>query len=65
MEEKQLRWMLITALAPIAWGSTYVVTRQLLPADSPLWGGVLRAIPAGLLVLLIARRLPRGQWWWR
>jgi len=57
--------MLVTALAPIAWGSTYVVTRQLLPADSPLWGGVLRALPAGLLVLLVARRLPRGQWWWR
>jgi drug/metabolite transporter (DMT)-like permease len=65
MEEKRMRWMLVTALAPIAWGSTYVVTRQLLPADSPLWGGVLRAIPAGLLVLLIARRLPRGDWWWR
>ncbi|MEU1972878.1 EamA family transporter [Microbacterium sp. NPDC019599] len=65
MEDKRLRWILVTALAPIAWGSTYVVTRQLLPADSPLWGGVLRALPAGLLVLLIARRLPRGSWWWR
>jgi probable blue pigment (indigoidine) exporter len=26
---------------------------------------VLRALPAGLLVLLLARRLPRGSWWWR
>jgi drug/metabolite transporter (DMT)-like permease len=57
--------MLVTALAPIAWGSSYVVTRQLLPADSPLWGGLLRALPAGLILLLIARRLPTGAWWWR
>lgn len=55
----------MTALAPIAWGSTYVVTRNLLPPESPLWGGVLRALPAGLVVLLVARALPRGSWWWR
>lgn len=57
--------MLVTAIAPIAWGSTYVVTRQLLPIDAPLWGSVLRALPAGLIVLLLARELPRGAWWWR
>ena len=65
MEDKRLRWIVVTAIAPIAWGSTYVVTRHLLPPESPLWGGVLRALPAGLLVLLIARRLPRGARWWR
>ncbi|WP_404433918.1 DMT family transporter [Microbacterium lacus] len=65
MEDKRWFWILITAIAPIAWGSTYVVTRNLLPADAPLWGGVLRALPAGLIVLLIARRLPTGSWWWR
>ncbi|WP_345799815.1 EamA family transporter [Microbacterium sp. AZCO] len=66
MEDKsRLRWLIVTAIAPIAWGSTYVVTRHLLPADAPLWGGVLRALPAGLLVLLLARRLPHGSWWWR
>ncbi|SIT70158.1 probable blue pigment (indigoidine) exporter [Microbacterium sp. RU33B] len=26
---------------------------------------MLRALPAGLIVLLLARRLPRGAWWWR
>ncbi len=57
--------MLVTAIAPIAWGSSYVVTRQLLPEDSPLWGGLLRALPAGLILLLISRRLPTGSWWWR
>ncbi|MDY0910869.1 DMT family transporter [Microbacterium sp. CFBP9034] len=65
MEDRRWRWILVTAIAPIAWGSTYVVTRNLLPPESPLWGGVLRALPAGLLVLLVARRLPKGSWWWR
>lgn len=65
MEDKWRRWVLITAIAPIAWGSTYVVTRHLLPPDVPLWGAVIRCLPAGLLVLLFARRLPRGSWWWR
>ncbi|MGZ8804880.1 MAG: DMT family transporter [Microbacterium sp.] len=67
MEDKSSRitWMRVTAIAPIAWGSSYVVTRQLLPEESPLWGGLLRALPAGLILLLIARRLPTGAWWWR
>lgn len=65
MEEKSAKWIALTAIAPITWGSTYVVIRQLLPADTPLWGGLLRALPAGLLVLLIARTRPRGHWWWR
>lgn len=65
MEDKWLRWVLITAIAPIAWGSTYFVTRHLLPADAPLWGAVIRCLPAGLIVLLIVRKLPRGHWWWR
>ncbi len=57
--------MLVTAIAPIAWGSTYFVTRHLLPPDTALWGAVIRCLPAGLLVLLVTRRLPRGAWWWR
>lgn len=65
VEDKTWKWIAVTAIAPIAWGSTYFVTRQLLPADVPLWGGLLRALPAGLLVLLVARRLPTGRWWWR
>lgn len=63
--EATWRWTLITAIAPITWGSTYYVTREFLPADSALWGAVIRAMPAGLLLLLIARRRPHGAWWWR
>lgn len=63
--EDNRRWLPIAALAPILWGTTYYVTRHTLPADSPLWGGVLRALPAGLVLLVLARRLPQGSWWWR
>lgn len=65
MEDKTTRWILLTAAAPIAWGSTYFVTRHFLPADAPVWGAVIRCLPAGLLLLLLVRRLPKGQWWWR
>lgn len=63
--EDTWRWSLVTAVAPIAWGSTYVVTHHVLPAGQPLTGAALRALPAGLLLLALARRLPRGAWWWR
>ena len=61
----EAKWVAVTAIAPLAWGATYVVTRQLLPSDAPVWGAAIRALPAGLLLLLLARRLPRGPWWWR
>jgi probable blue pigment (indigoidine) exporter len=55
----------VTALAPMAWGTTYVTTTELLPHDRPLLIGALRALPAGLLLLAVTRTLPRGDWWWR
>ncbi|WP_404961950.1 EamA family transporter [Streptomyces sp. 147326] len=63
--EDNLRWSLITATAPVAWGTAYFVTREFLPAGHPLYGGVIRALPAGLLLLAAGRRLPSGSWWWR
>ncbi|WP_218917342.1 EamA family transporter [Luteipulveratus mongoliensis] len=54
-----------TAIAPISWGTTYLVTSEWLPPDRPLLSGVLRALPAGLVAIAIGRRLPRGSWWWR
>jgi probable blue pigment (indigoidine) exporter len=61
------RWtdVALTAAAPAAWGTTYLVTSELLPADRPLWSGALRALPAGLLLLALTHRRPRGDWWWR
>lgn len=55
----------LTALAPVTWGTTYLVTTEFLPPDRPLLSGALRALPAGLAVLAVTRTLPRGIWWWR
>ena len=55
--------VLTTALAPVIWGSTYIVTTQLLPPDRPFTAALLRVLPAGILLTLFSRRLPqRGQW---
>jgi len=55
----------ITALAPTTSGTTYAVTTQLLPPGHPLFAGLMRALPAGLIALAITRVLPRGDWWWK
>ncbi len=57
--------LLLTAMAPAVWGSTYFVTTEFLPAGYPLTAATLRALPAGLLLLLLVRRLPEGLWWGR
>lgn len=57
--------LLLTAIAPAIWGSTYVVTTEFLPNFSPMTVAMLRALPAGLLLLLIVRQLPTGIWWAR
>lgn len=57
--------LLLTGLAPAIWGSTYVVTTSLLPGFSPMTVALLRALPAGLLLLLFMRQLPGGIWWLR
>ncbi|MFD8303538.1 EamA family transporter [Streptomyces sp. NPDC059690] len=57
--------VLVTALAPVSWGTTYAVTTQFLPADRPLFTALARALPAGLVLLAVGRVLPRGAWWWR
>ncbi|MFF6777597.1 EamA family transporter [Streptomyces sp. NPDC012637] len=55
----------LTALAPISWGTTYYVTTEFLPPDRPLFTGLMRALPAGLLLLALTRKLPQGPWWWK
>lgn len=50
--------LLLTALAPAVWGSTYYVTTEWLPEGHPMTLAMLRALPAGLLLLAIVRQLP-------
>lgn len=54
--------ILLTALAPAIWGSTYLVTTEALPAGYPLTLAALRALPAGLLLLALTRCLPPRAW---
>ena len=55
--------LLVTALTPVVWGTTYAVTTELLPPGRPLLAAALRALPAGLLLVALTRRLPSGHWW--
>jgi probable blue pigment (indigoidine) exporter len=55
--------LLVTALAPAAWGTTYLTTTELLPPGRPLLAGVLRALPAGLVLAAVTKQRPRGAWW--
>lgn len=62
---RRLRLIAATSIAPLLWGTTYLTTTELLPPDRPLLAAVIRALPAGLLMIAITRTLPRGRWWWR
>jgi probable blue pigment (indigoidine) exporter len=61
----EIKWLVAAAAAPVAWGSGYYVTATYLPADRPLFGAAVRALPFGLLLLALRPGLLRGSWWWR
>lgn len=67
MSSVEVKWMtpVLTAIAPVAWGSTYYVTGAFLPPDRPLFAALMRALPVGLLLLALRPTLPTGSWWWR
>ncbi|MBS4703034.1 DMT family transporter [Aeromonas veronii] len=54
--------MLIALLAPLLWGNTYAVVSLYLTDYSPYWVAVWRALPAGLLLLLLHPRMPPLPW---
>lgn len=60
-----LRNTLLTAIAPLVWGTTYIVTTELLPPGHPLFASLMRALPAGLIAIAFTRALPTGSWWWK
>ena len=63
------RTALLTLLAPISWGTTYVVVAELLPDSQPMFVAAMRVLPAGLLLVLLGRRIstwrPQGAEWGR
>lgn len=54
--------LFLAACAPAIWGSTYIVTSQLLPEGYPLTAAALRALPAGLLLVAMTRQFPPAAW---
>lgn len=57
--------ILLTAIAPALWGTTYIVTTELLPADRPFIAAFLRLLPAGIILVMISRHLPQRSEWLR
>ncbi|EKO3489107.1 EamA family transporter [Vibrio fluvialis] len=62
---QKIKTIALTAIAPIVWGSTYIVTTEALPPESPLIASTIRSLPAGVLLVLISRAWPTGLWWLR
>ncbi|MFC7401127.1 EamA family transporter [Citricoccus sp. GCM10030269] len=65
MSSSQIGRTALTAIAPAVWGTTYIVTTHMLPEGHPLFAALMRSLPAGMIAVLIARRLPQGSWWWK
>ena len=55
--------ILIAAIAPLSWGTTFFVTTEYMPADAAYWIGFWRALPIGAVWLLYIRHWPRREWW--
>ncbi|MDF0605190.1 DMT family transporter [Neisseriaceae bacterium TC5R-5] len=51
--------IMVTAMAPMIWGSTYIVTTEFLPPSRPFTAALLRALPAGLALIAFCRVLPQ------
>jgi probable blue pigment (indigoidine) exporter len=63
------RTALLTVLAPISWGTTYVTITELAPDGRPLLVAAARVLPASVVLLIVGsvRQLsrPHGADWWR
>lgn len=55
--------ILATTIAPLIWGSTYLVTTEFLPPNRPFIAALIRVLPAGLLLLAWTRRIPKRDEW--
>lgn len=53
LEESSSRWAYAVALAPIIFGTTYVLTTEFLPPDRPLLATLMRSLPTGLVFTLL------------
>jgi probable blue pigment (indigoidine) exporter len=61
----RMRITVCTAIAPAVWGTTYIVTTEMLPPGHPLFAALARSLPAGVLAIALSRAMPKGAWWWK
>jgi probable blue pigment (indigoidine) exporter len=55
--------VVITALVPIVWGTTYWVTTELLPEGLPITAATIRTLPAGVILIVLSRSfVPAIPW---
>ena len=53
---------LLTAIAPIIWGTTYFLTTEFLPHNQPFLNAAIRCLPAGIVLLsLFGRKVDRNS----
>ena len=55
------RFAYVSALTPLIFGTTYLLTTNFLPPDRPLLAAMMRSLPTGI-VLVIGSRLPNRLW---
>jgi probable blue pigment (indigoidine) exporter len=55
------RFAYVSALTPLIFGTTYLLTTNFLPPDRPLLAALMRSLPTGL-VLVAGSRFPNRQW---
>jgi probable blue pigment (indigoidine) exporter len=60
---------LVTVLAPMTWGTTYLTITETLPSGRPLLVALVRVLPAGLILMAVgqsrSRWRPHGPQWWQ
>jgi len=54
-------WGYVSALTPIIFGTTFLLTTEFLPPGRPLLAGLMRSLPTGL-VLIIGSPIPNRRW---
>ena len=55
------RFAYVSALTPLIFGTTYLLTTNFLPPDRPLLAALMRSLPTGL-VLVVGSKLPSRVW---
>lgn len=54
------RFAYVSALTPLIFGTTYLLTTNFLPPDRPLLAALMRSLPTGLVLVLGSKLPPRG-----